>query len=342
MTPEGALDISVVIPTYNRAAQLRPVLESLLSQDAGDVRYEVIVVDNNSTDDTRGVVTDMIGQAMPGLLRYVFEPRRGVSYARNTGVEQAHPLSPIIAFLDDDGVPVQDWVRGMKRAFDEHPDVDCIGGRIRPLWTTPPPRWMSPAHAGPLALQDRPKPARLDSANASSCLLSANLACRRSVFSEVGGFSPRYPRNQDREFEMRLWRAGKRGLYLPDMDVVVEVPADRLTKAYHRRWQATTGSYHALMRFRDTVDSSGRMVAETTVRRRWLGAPLFLYRECFQHAAGWCTATLRRDAPQRFFHESRLWYYKGFFATRLKTDVATRFRIPGRRAAARRLPRVSV
>ena len=42
---------------------------------------------------------------------------------------------------------------------------------------------------------------------------------------------------------MRLWRAGKRGLYLPDMDVVVEVPADRLTKAYHRRWQATTGSY---------------------------------------------------------------------------------------------------
>ena len=69
MTPEGALDISVVIPTYNRAAQLRPVLESLISQDAGDVRYEVIVVDNNSTDDTRGVVTDMISRATPGLLR---------------------------------------------------------------------------------------------------------------------------------------------------------------------------------------------------------------------------------------------------------------------------------
>jgi glucosyl-dolichyl phosphate glucuronosyltransferase len=342
MIPEGVPDISVVIPTYNRAAQLRPVLESLLSQDAGDVRYEVVVVDNNSADDTAAVVTEVVNRAAPGLVRYVFEPRRGVSYARNTGVEHAHPASPIIAFLDDDGVPVRDWVRGMKTAFDDHPDVDCIGGRIRPHWSTAAPPWMTPAHAGPLALQDRPTPARLDSANASACLLSANLACRRAVFSEVGGFSPGYPRNQDREFELRLWRAGKRGLYLPDMDVIVEVPPDRLTKAYHRRWQATTGSYHALMRFRDTVDSSGRIVPENTVRRRWLGAPLFLYRECLQHVAGWLRAAVSGDAVERFFHESRLWYYKGFFMTRLKTDVAPKFRIARRRAAAQTVPGVSV
>ena len=227
----------------------------------------------------------------------------------------------------------------MKRAFADYPEVDCIGGRIRPRWTTPAPSWMRLAHAGPLALQDRPHPVRLDRTSASVCLLGANLACRRRVFSEVGGFSSRYPRNQDREFELRVWQAGKRGLYLPAMDVIVEVPADRLTKAYHRRWQATTGSYHAVMRFRDTLDASGQIVPESMVRRRWLGTPLFLYRECLHHVAGWWKALFAGDADDRFFHETRLCYFKGFLRTRIRTDVVSRFRIGSRRSGGRRLPR---
>jgi len=104
-TPE----ISVVIPTYNRGTQLRPVLAALLAQETGGVTYEVIVVDNNSPDGTRSVVEEAIAADASGLIQYVFEPRQGVSYARNTGVE--HSRAPIIAFLDDDGVPTASWVR---------------------------------------------------------------------------------------------------------------------------------------------------------------------------------------------------------------------------------------
>src|SRR5215204_5395062 len=94
-------DISVVIPTYNRCTLLRPVLAALLAQATGGVTYEVIVVDNNSRDDTRSVVEEAIASDSSGLIQYVFEPRQGISYARNAGVE--HSRAPIIGFLDDDG-----------------------------------------------------------------------------------------------------------------------------------------------------------------------------------------------------------------------------------------------
>src|SRR3954468_24386738 len=134
MTAGGA-DVSVVVPTYNRGPQLRQLLQALLQQDAGGVRYEILVVDNASTDDTAAVVREVIA-AVPGRdIRYLHEPRRGVSYARNMGI--THASAPIIAFLDDDGIPGARWVRGIKQAFDEYPEADCIGGRLLPRWAAP-------------------------------------------------------------------------------------------------------------------------------------------------------------------------------------------------------------
>ncbi len=313
-------DISIVIPTYNRCAQLRPVLAALLAQDTGGVTYEVIVVDNNSHDGTRAVVEEAMASDSARLIQYAFEPRQGVSYARNTGIERSR--GPIVGLLDDDGVPVSTWVRETKRAFDAYPQADCIGGRVRANWTTARPSWLTHAHAGPVALQDRPHVQWVNRSSASACLIAANLAIRRAVFDEIGGFSPDYPRNQDREFEMRMWRAGKAGVYVPMMDVVVDIPAERLTRRYHRKWQATTGRYHALLRFRDTVDAVGRLHDDETRIRRLLGTPLFLYRSFLHHLAGWCGAFLRGDGDARFFHETRLWYFSSFAWTRFKTDVA--------------------
>jgi glycosyltransferase involved in cell wall biosynthesis len=320
------LDISVVVPTYNRSDGLRPLLDRLLDQDAGDLAYDILIVDNNSTDDTRAVVEAVMAQDRSGRLRYAFEPRQGVSHARNTGVELT--TAPIIAFLDDDGLPGREWVRSMKRAFDDHPEADCIAGRIKAHWTIPPPSWLQSAHAGPIALQDRPAPAYINARNASACLLTANLGVRRRVFETVGGFSPDYPRNQDREIEMRMWRAGLQGLYLPEMDVIVEVPENRLTRAYHRKWQATTGHYHALMRFRDTVDRNGVMHEESPHTRRLFGTPFFMYRSALSHVAGWLAAALRFRPHERFFHETRLWYYASFIKTRARHRTG-RFGAPG-------------
>ena len=311
------VDISIIVPTYNRGKQLEPLLVSLLAQQARGVRYEVVVVDNNSTDGTRAVVESVARSDREGRLRYIFEPRQGVSYARNTGV--AATTAPIVAFLDDDGIPDADWVWSMKQAFDEHPEADCIGGRIKPRWVNPPPSWLTAPHWGAIAIQDRPQIAYLNTRQASACLLGANLGCRREAFDAVGGFSPSYPRGQDREFEMRLWRAGRQGLYLPRMDVTVDVPAERLTRAYHRRWQATTAKYHALMRYRDTLTPDGAMIEEPAHAPRILGSPRFMYREFLNHLRGYATAALTFDADRRFFHETRLWYCVSFLWTRWRT-----------------------
>jgi len=313
-------DVSVIIPTRNRAGSLGCVLHALRHQRPCDLQYEILIVDNASTDATAFVARGAVKAAGTAPVRYLYEPRPGVSFARNLGA--AHARASLLAFLDDDGVPNPEWVKSVWQAFADYPEADCIGGRLVPRWTVPPPSWMSPAHWGAVALQDRPKPLWLGRESAASCLLTANFACRRDAFEQVGGFSPRFPRCQDREFEMRLWAAGRRGLFLPSLDVTVDVPANRLTKRYHRRWQSTTGHYHAIMRYRDRVDADGRLVTEDPASRRFLGTPLFLYGEALRHAIAWTRALVARDATTRFFHESRLFYLGSFVRTRCRSSVS--------------------
>lgn len=316
MMPQS-LHLSVVVPTYNRAVQLQALIPVLLAQETNGVNYEIVVVDNNSIDGTRAMVEGYAGADPHGRLRYLFEARRGVSYARNTGAENT--TAPIIVFLDDDGLPGPDWVQSMKRAFDEHPEADCIGGRVKPRWVHPRPSWLTAPHWGPIAVQDRPAVAYLNARQASACLLTANFGCRREAFNAVGGFDPQYPRGQDREFEMRLWRAGRQGLYLPTLDVTVDVPSERLTKRYHRRWHATTARFHALMRYRDTLSADGAMIEERAGGGTILGTPRFLYREFLEHVVGFVRAVLTFDPDRRFLHETRLWYSLSFVWTRWKT-----------------------
>src|SRR5215207_3464183 len=103
MSRQPLPDVSVVVPTYNRSTLLRPLIAALLEQDAPGISYEVIVVDNNSRDDTSKVIQEAVAADTSGRLQYVFEGRQGVSHARNAGINQSR--APIILFLDDDGVP---------------------------------------------------------------------------------------------------------------------------------------------------------------------------------------------------------------------------------------------
>ena len=122
-------DVSAVISTYNRCEMLGVALDRLLDQQSCEVSYEVIVVDNNSTDRTRQMVESFIERGHSNL-HYIFEPRQGVSHARNAGIKRA--LAPIIAFADDDVVVAQDWIEIIKREFDAHTGVDCLGGKVLP------------------------------------------------------------------------------------------------------------------------------------------------------------------------------------------------------------------
>ena len=304
-------DVSVIVPTFNREGALRDLLARLAAQRT-DACYEVIVVDNASTDGTAGVVESFVGR-VPGL-RYVLESRRGVSFVRNTGA--SHAGAAILAFIDDDLEPAVNWLDVITRTLAAHTDVDCISGRVDARYPHRPPAWLDRNHYGAIALRDRGGVRIMDADHALRCLGSGNFAIRRPAFEAVGGFSPDFPRCEDREFELRLWAAGKRGMYVPELIVTAEIPADRLTKAYHRRWHLTTGKYHALMGYPDRLDDNGRLPAEPPRRLTLFGVPGIVYRTLFRHLRGWAAATLMRRASDAFYHETRILQWASYIKTR--------------------------
>jgi glycosyltransferase involved in cell wall biosynthesis len=314
--PSNGYDISVVLPTCNRAFLLSKTLATLLRQDCHSVRYEVIVVDNNSSDGTRAVV-ERFTRDSP-FVRYLVEPQPGVSHARNTGIEAAR--APIIAFIDDDVEASPNWISRIKEALDAHPEIACVGGRIHPRWAEPPPSWLTPLFWGAVALQDKSDTPYLDADHASLCLATANFACRRSALEEVGGFTPGYVRDEDRELQLRLWAAGKRGLYVGDIEVTTEVPPERLTKRYHRQFWIRSGETRARLRYLERIDPEGRLLRETRRGATLLGTPAFVYRELLQHLTGllWTTATWQRD--RAFFHETRLLYLANYIRSRYREE----------------------
>jgi len=314
---ETVPDVSVVVPTYNRQHLLARTLSSLRQQDVGPIRYEVIVVDNDSSDDTPTVVAQY-RQAWPDL-HYFREPRRGVSHARNTGIGAAR--ADIVAFTDDDVEPQRTWVASIKQALDAHPEVDCIGGRIDARWTTAPPSWLTSSFWGPLALQgpkgDSPY---VDASCASRCLMTANFACRRPALLEVHGFSPDYLRDEDRELQLRLWRAGKRGLYVDSVVVTTEVPPERLTKQYHRQFYARAAAAHARMRFLDSINAEGRLVPESADAVTLLGSPGFVFRGLVHHSLRCARSIVTLNREQAFFHETRMLYFASYVWTRHRRE----------------------
>ena len=312
-------DISAVITTYNRSEMLAKALEALLSQHAGGVRYEVIVVDNNSTDNTRATIEALIAKGHTNL-RYVFEPQQGISYGRNAGITAAR--SDIIAFTDDDVVVTDNWIATIKRAFDENPEVQYIGGKILPDWSEPPPKWLTADHWWPLALLDRGDKRFYVNASNPLCLPTANASFRRELFSRIGLFRPEFSAREDHEMFVRLWQAGDQGLYEPDLVVRATVQPERLLKSYHHRWNTMTGKFNSLMRLDEMIGPDGSLIRERQHLVRLFGVPGSMYREFVTESLGWLKQSVHGDDSRKVRHENRLFYLAGYVSKRYEIEVA--------------------
>jgi len=312
-----AVDVSVVIPTYNRCNLLAKALEAMLCQTVGEIKYEILVIDNNSSDQTRDFVEALVAKN-PDKLRYILEPQQGVSYVRNTGIKNAR--APIIAFADDDVCVASDWVAQIKAAFDADPNLDFLGGKVLPRWEADPPAWLTRAHWAPIALLDYGDlPFYVDVERPLS-LLSANLAVRRKVFELRGLFKTDFQRVkngigslEDHELLLRFWGAGHRGRYLPHLVATTAVEAERLHQDYHRRWHAGHGRFYAML---------GTDEVERSRWGRFLGVPAHLYRQAATTGAQWIVCKLQSRPEQAFEHEIRLRFFGGFVRKRWRDFFA--------------------
>lgn len=146
--------ISVIIPTYNRCEQLKITLTSLLEQYLNpSFVYEVLVIDNNSTDRTKETVENMMG-SFEGRLHYFFERQQGKSFALNRGLNEA--CGEILAMTDDDCLIDKNWLLSIWTHFNNY-QCDAMGGRVLPLYPPKTPKWITENRAllnGPIVLHD--------------------------------------------------------------------------------------------------------------------------------------------------------------------------------------------
>ena len=232
-----AVDITVILCTLNGCRSLGKTLESLAASVLPDgVEWEVLVVDNNSTDQTREVVEDFC-RRFPGRFRYLFEGRPGKSFALNSGCREAR--GDVLAFSDDDVTVPPNWLQNLTGCL-RSGDWAGAGGRIVLQWPSSLPRWL--AIEGPYARHTLP---RFDYGDTAKDLAVApygpNMAFRKSVFEKYGGFrtdlgpSPNrsVPRLfDDTEFGDRLLAAGERLRYEPSAVIYHVVAEDRIRKRH--------------------------------------------------------------------------------------------------------------
>lgn len=308
------VDVTILICTYNRASLLGPTLDSLARIEAPGVGWDVLVVDNNSTDDTRSVV-ERRQAVYPVPLLYRFEPRQGKSHALNTGIEQA--AGGVIAFTDDDVRVPPGWLEAAVRPLLDANEFAYTGGPVIPLWERLPPRWLDPAgnlggtiavknHGGNMFVfeEERKTP------------LGVNMAVRREWFAKVGGFNPQFGRRgnsllgqEQAEFFYRSRAAGGRGLYVPRMVLEHHVPGVRLTHSYFRRWWYWKGISQARLH---RLHGRTELGLDLSRVRRSFGVPLFIIRALITDAAGAIRLWATGQAAKAVEREMMMWYAAGY------------------------------
>lgn len=298
------MNITVILCTYNRCASLSRALESVASSELpSSVEWEVLVVDNNSKDQTRTVVEDYCLR-YPSRFRYLFEPRQGKSHALNSGIREAK--GEILAFVDDDVTVERTWLQNLTSSL--HDDEWAgAGGKILLERGFSPPQWLSLdgpySLGGVLVLFDRgDKPSRLDWAP-----YGTNMAFRKVMFEKHGGFrvdlspSPADDmRGEDTEFGRRLMSAGERLRYEPSAVVYHPVPENRLRKEYFLAWYFGFG--------RSLAREWGRGPDIWGIPRPYFSIVKKAATSMTIFALRWM---LSRTPPKRFFYKVMVWWQAG-------------------------------
>jgi glycosyltransferase involved in cell wall biosynthesis len=274
------MNISVIICTFNRAESLRRTLRTLCEATVPPgVAYEVLVVDNNSTDHTRSVCEEFCSR-LP--LRYLFQPKQGKSYALNLGIEEAR--GRLLIFTDDDVDLTPDWIFAYWRGTQAHPDVSVFGGRCYPRWVNPVPRWLE-IHAADILSHiaiyfDRGEvelPMNI-------AFVGANMAVRRAAFGDriryrqdvsiTAGDRRRIKGAEENLLMKELYAAGNKGMYFPDA-IIHHRYLHPATERYVRQWHISAGINEVRL-------------GEVSKEHLLFMVPRYYWKQAALHAAKYC------------------------------------------------------
>jgi len=276
-------DATVVVCTRNRSLDLLQACEAIYEADFDPQRWEMLIVDNASSDDTHEVAK-AFADRHPGRVRLLVEKEVGLSAARNAGIAAA--TGNIVIFVDDDAFPEPDWLASYVTAF-EREQVMCAGGPVAPLFAGELPPWFRGRYLPYLSAWDRGE--SLQELAYNEYPRGTNIAFRRSVFEKVGTFSHDLGRKdgsllscEEIELCLRIERAGYVTLYLPRARVRHLTKVDRLTPEWLMRRFEAQGRSEAIINWRHggwrglrAGFRSARRYAREASRGKSISGPLF-------------------------------------------------------------------
>ena len=241
------IEISAIVCTRNRAPFLQKCLKGLLRQTLSPERYEIVVVDNGSTDNTKDVLEQFADNP---LVRIIYEPIAGLSRARNRGWQESR--APYIGYIDDDAVAGERWLEDALWSFQNYrPEPDWVGGPVTLEWEVLKPDWINEELSVPLGWVhwgDSPRPLQN-----TEWLIGANSCFSRKCLERHGGFDERLGRigacllsGEETQLKKKIESAGGMLYYHPGVTVRHFVPAARAVPSwFYRRyfWGGVTDCY---------------------------------------------------------------------------------------------------
>lgn len=254
--------IAAIICTHNRENYLGAAIDSLLAQEYND--FEVLVVDNGSTDRTKSIVESRLANPR---LKYIYEPVLGLSVARNTGAKET--TSPILAYLDDDAEASSQWLRVLVEAYNNREKLAIAGGKVTLIWPDgiAPPKWISSDMAAGLGAYDLGDSiVYIDNPNLTPRGL--NYSMRRTFLEQIGGFDANLGRvgkkllsNEELYMTELALKNGWQVAYLPDALAAHNVAPERVKPDWFLRrswWQGISECYREEVAGRTGIGQLGR------------------------------------------------------------------------------------
>jgi glycosyltransferase involved in cell wall biosynthesis len=253
--------ISAIVCTHNRAGYLVRAIRSLVNQRTPADTYEIIIVDNCSSDSTREVVEGFLHL---DNVRYIYEPTLGLSHARNAGWRNAR--GKYVAYLDDDAVACPAWLDKILTVFETvTPRPGCVGGKVYPIWEGPRPTWLSDWLLHGLAVVDWSETSHIMNDLRVEWLVGANIAFPTDLLESIGGFTAHLDRmgnnllsSGDVFLEKQIAKMGYSCFYHPDISIGHHVFQSRLSQSWFIRRYYWQGVSDAVMRGIEERPSSRR------------------------------------------------------------------------------------
>ncbi|RMF28484.1 MAG: glycosyltransferase [Cyanobacteria bacterium J083] len=242
-------DFTVAICTYNGSKTLSQVLDKLRSQaNVEQLNWEILVIDNNSTDDTAKIVeTYQLVWTESYPLKYFFEPQQGLAFARRCAIQESN--SPLIGFLDDDNLPEENWVAAAYSFAQEHPQAGAYGGQIHGKFEVEPPaNFGRIARFFALIEGDHTYCYNEKYQNSKIRMFppGAGIVIRKQAWLESIPPQPLLPQtNEDLEMLSQIWQQGWQIWFNAQMHLDHLIPASRFEKSYLKKFFRQNG----LMRY---------------------------------------------------------------------------------------------